>query len=220
MKRLQRILVMLAMCGPLALLFFPQISEGATTVDLTVGGNSGPITTTVGTPVVFDVNVNCGTSPSGGLIYVPGTAQPKGGDRESEVAWDIQNQTASTIRIVSFGVGWNCLNDPGNICSNWFFDYVKFDTPPVSGARKIFDSARSSNPFPLTNFDRNVGTGSYAHPYIDILPGATVPISEIEFVDSRGEKFENIPSGTSVEFTVTWGDANGNTYVQTFSVTW
>lgn len=221
MKKIQSPASLLAALILSLLLFISLPAFSATSsVSLTVGGSSGPITATAGSPVVFDVAVACGTASSDELIYVPGTAQPKNGDPESEISWDIRNDTGSTIRINKFGVSWNCLNDPGNVCSNWYFDYVKFEEPPVNNPNKIFDAAGASNSFPLTTFDRNVGQDANAHPYLDIVAGATIPINEMEFVDSGGNKYENIQSGTSVEFTVTWGDTNGNTYTQIFTLTW
>ncbi len=196
----------------------------AATADLTVGGSNGPISVAVGTPVSFDVLVDCGSS-SDELIYVPGTAGPKGGDVSSEVGWDIRNDTASTIRIDSFGVSWDCVNDPGGVCSSWLFDYVKFEkNQPVIDPNKIFEAISptdANNSFPLTTFDTNVGkTAPYQTPYLDIAPGETVQINEMEFVDSNGDKINPVPAGTSVEFTVTWGDSNGNTYIEIFTVTW
>jgi len=200
---------------------FSPAASAATTATLTVGGSSGPISATTGTAVVFDLNVSCGGASSNDLIYVPGSAQPKDNEGKSEIAWAIQNQSAATIRIDSFGVSWNCLNDPGNVCSAWKFDYVKFD---VNDENKIYENMAPvdiSNSFPVTGFDTNVGDQSpYQNRYIDIAAGQTISINEMEFVDFWGEKYKYIPSGTSVEFTVTWRDVNGNSYPQVFTVTW
>jgi hypothetical protein len=209
----------------LGLGFLPLSSFAASSVDLTVGGSNGPISVNVGDTVNFDVAVNCGAGNSNDLIYVPGTVQPKDGDNESEVEWSIRNDTASTIRINKFGVSWNCINDPGGVCGSWKFDYVKFEEDqPVADPNKIYEDMSpvdNSNSFPLTVFDSNVGDNNpYRNRYLDIAPNQTVQINEMEFVDNTGDKIEPVPSGTEVEFTVTWGDTNGNTYTQTFSVTW
>ncbi len=220
MKKTPRIsLLLTALFTSLCLFISLPAISATSTVSLTVGGSSGPIAATTGNPVVFDVTVDCGSASSTDLVVVSGTVQPKGGDT-SEIAWDIRNDSGSTIRINKFGVSWNCLNDPGNVCSDWYFDYVKFLEPPVNNPNKLFDAAGSSDPFPLTTFDRDVGQDANAHPYLDILADATIPIEEMEFVDSGGNKIENIQSGTSIEFTVTWGDTNGNTYTQIFTLTW
>jgi hypothetical protein len=133
------------------------------------------------------------------------------------------NNTASTIRINGFGLSWNCVNDPGNVCATWKFDYVKFGNP-VNKANKIYKSACNgpNDPFPVTDFDRNVGNAPYDHPWIDIAAGATVDIDEFEMVDPAAgcKKIDPVPAGTEVEFTVTWRDTNGNTYPQTLTVTW
>lgn len=193
----------------------------ASSVDLTVGGSNGPILVNVGEAVNFDVTVNCGTGNSTELVYVPGTAQPKGGGSKSEVAWDIRNDTASTIRINQFGVSWNCINDPGGVCDSWKFDYVKFD---LNNANKIYETlppVDNNNSFALTAFDADVSDDNpFRNPYLDIAAGDTVHINEMEFVDNVGNKIDPVPNGTQVEFTVSWGDTAGNTYTQIFSVTW
>ena len=207
------------------LVILPLSVFAASSVDLTVGGSNGPISVDVDQTVTFDVTVNCGTGNSTELVYVPGTAQPKGGDSKSEVAWDIRNDTDSTIRINKFGVSWNCIVDPDGVCASWKFDYVKFEkNQPVKGPNKIYDGegpVDDSNSFPLTPFDTDVGDKDpYKEKYLDIDPNETVQINEMEFVDKDGDKIKPVQSDTQVEFTVTWGDTAGNTYTQIFSVTW
>ena len=200
------------------------------TVSLTVGGSSGPIAATTGSPVVFDVTVDCGTASDDDLVVVTGSVQPKDGDPDSEIAWDIRNDSGSTIRINKFGVSWNCLVDPGSVCSDWKFAHMRFDVPDENKIYEDMSPVDNSNSFPLMTFDTNVAdTSPYTNPYIDIAAGETVPINEMEFVwwdpTAEGgagdwEKYENIQTGTSVEFTVTWGDVSGNTYTQIFTLTW
>ncbi len=198
----------------------PAISA-TSTVSLTVGGSSGPIAATTGSPVVFDVTVDCGTASNTDLVVVTGSVEPKQDRLDSEVAWDIRNDSGSTIRINKFGVSWNCLTDPDSVCSDWEFAHMRFDVPDENKIYEAMSPVDNNNSFPLTTFDDDVADSSpYTNPYIDIADGETVPINEMEFVDSSGDKYEDIQSGTSVEFTVTWGDTDGNTYTQIFTLTW
>ncbi len=192
----------------------------AASVDITSGGSNGPIVVAVGATVTFDAAVICDDL----LIAVPGSEGPKGGDPESEVEWQIRNDSPATIRLVAFGVDWVCLNDPGGDCGSWRFDYLKFDDP-VNAAKKIYDAmSPAPTSFPVTPFDRNVGSGGagniYGNPWLDVAPGQVVDINEMEFVDAGGDKIDPMTAGTQVEFTVTWRDDAGIDYVQVLTVTW
>jgi len=192
---------------------------GAGNVTISANGATGPVVTvSVGTSVTFDANVTCNDD----LTVVPGSEGPKNGGTTSEVEWQFINNTASTIRLTGFGISWNCLTDPDNICDSWRFDYLKFGNP-VTVANKIYDPAcyDDSNSFPVTDFDRDIGNGAYANTYLDVAAGDTIDIDEIEFVDSGcGGKIDPVTSGTQVEFTVTWRDDTGGLYPQIFTVTW
>ena len=194
-------------------------AAGAAEVTISANGSTGPVVAvTVGTPVTFAANVACNDE----LAVVPGTVQPKNGGKSSEIEWSFTNNTNSTIRLTGFGLTWNCVSDPGNVCDTWRFDYLKFGTP-VTGANKIYDSAcyDVNNAFPVTDFDRDVGDKAYANPWLDVDPGATIDVDEFEMVDPGGcKKINPVPAGTEVEFTVTWRDDTGKTYPQTFTVTW
>ncbi|WP_198263207.1 hypothetical protein [sulfur-oxidizing endosymbiont of Gigantopelta aegis] len=124
----------------------------ATSVSISVGGSRGPINVAVNDVVTFDADVICNDD----LVYVDGTAAPKDTHNDSEVAWRIKNQSLSTIRLTSFGVSWECLNDPSSQCDTWLFDYLKFDAPVIN-ANKIYDVLISpvdnANSFPITDFD-------------------------------------------------------------------
>ncbi len=194
-------------------------AAGAATVTISANGSTGPVVTVpVGSAVSFAASVTCNDE----LAVVTGTVQPKNGGNSSEVEWSFTNNTASTIRLTGFGLSWNCISDPGGVCDSWRFDYIKFGAP-VTGATKIYDSAcyDVNNAFPVTDFDRNVGDRAYANPWLDVAPGATIDVDEFEMVDPGGcAKINPVPSGTEVEFTVTWRDDTGKTYPQTLTVTW
>ncbi len=202
--------------GMILILLLTSSVLHATTINISVNGSNQPVTTSIGQTVQFDVSVIC----SGLLEYVPGTAQSKDNDTDAEVAWSMQNNSPDTIRLTGFGVSWNCITDTANLCATWSFDYLLFDSP-VTNPINIYDDLPASSPtFPVTDFDTNVGGAPFDQPYLDVTSGSTVLINEIEFVDSSGDQVNNVPSGTQVEFTVTWRDINGNTYPQIFTVTW
>jgi len=189
----------------------------ATSVNITVNGSDQAVTTTAGQVVQFDISVIC----AGLLEYIDGTGQSKGNKSKSEVEWSFINNSSETIRLTGVGISWNCIVDADGDCAIWGFDYLKFDDP-VEGAKKIYEDKNPTNsPFSVTDFDSNVGNSNeHKNPYLDVRAGETVEIDEIEFVDSDGDKIDNIKSGTQVEFTATWRDDQGNTYPQTFTVTW
>ncbi len=190
----------------------------AASVDITSGGSNGPIVVPVGSPVSFDAVVICDDL----LIEVPGSEHPKKGDN-SEIAWQIRNDSPSTITLRSFGVDWECLNDPGagpgdqgESCANWEFLYLKVGNGvPQGGGKHYKDNGPypGVKPFPVTLFDKNPGFT------FDVTPGQVIDIDEMEFVNDADKKFV-LDSNTQVRFTVTWEDIDGIQYVQVFTVTW
>ena len=197
----------------LVLIFlFPLTLSHAATINITVNGSDQPVTTSVGQTVVFDVSVICG-NVNNTLINVPGSEKVKD---KSEVSWTIRNNSASPIRVTGFGVSWNCITDPGNICSTWKFEHLHLE----KAIFKDLAATPSTNPFPVTDFDTDVGKKPNDNPYFDIPAGSDIKIKHMTFVDSTGKKTDPVPSGTQVQFTATWRDDNNNTYPQVFTVTW
>ena len=207
------------------MLWLPSSMLHAATVTVSANGNStGPVVVNAGTPVNFDAVVACANTSD--LIVVPGTTRPKKPNK-SEVSWTIQNQTANPITITGFGVSWQCVNDPNNVCANWRFDYIKLDkqptNPTITQANKEFRGlAPVATDFPIHDFTADPNNFvANGQEFFVVNPGQSISINEIEFVDANGKKYKNLQgSGLSVDFTARWRDNNGNVYVQNFNITW